>query len=423
MTFVVASQAYGLGGIYGPEELKFRAGAIGGQSPVGGYWVNWEDVFFYAGDAQAFNQFIDAYGGFKRCKLEVVIHRGPKQAAAPWKELDVAADWSLYVWNTGANFLPKIQRNEAGEAPSEPVDLEPIGEPAPTRVDLWISQRLKLADLRVPMALNVTAAKDAAQDGEIQKFVAARALAAGPMESASQAQTDVFRLMVELSDGSRLKGEAKDLKKLPLQTALGALSVPLEQIAAIESASEHASTTIRFRNGDRLTGTVNAGEWSDLKIETVLGVLTVPTRLVRICEIEPAPRRAAVTVRASGTWQTETPDKAFDADLATDWNSGSYAPAWIEADLGAPARLATLLLLPCQDIAGATTHEIWISDEPIGDDRAKARLIHTFQGETHDRQPLQYDFSNDLHARYVQIRTMQSPTWIAWWDVDIRLAE
>jgi uncharacterized protein (TIGR03067 family) len=144
--------------------------------------------------------------------------------------------------------------------------------------------------------------------------------------------------------------------------------------------------------------------------------------LAGAAEGEAAPQNARPRIRASGTWEKEIPENAFDGRLDTDWNSGTYAPAWIEADLGAAVPIECVVLIPCQDIAGATTHEVWISDRPIGDDRTKAKLIHTFKGETTNQQKLKFDFPKrpeELTARYVQIRTTQSPTWIAWWEVQI----
>jgi RNA polymerase sigma factor (sigma-70 family) len=126
-------------------------------------------------------------------------------------------------------------------------------------------------------------------------------------------------------------------------------------------------------------------------------------------------------VRASGSWATEIPENAFDGKHDTDWNAGDYAPAWIERDRGASLPLASIALFPCQDIPGATTHEVWVSNEPIGNDRSKAKLVHTFKGETTNLQALKFDFPKDLSARYVEVRTTQSPTWIAWWEVEIRV--
>jgi hypothetical protein len=130
------------------------------------------------------------------------------------------------------------------------------------------------------------------------------------------------------------------------------------------------------------------------------------------------------SARASSSWEPNTtPERAFDGNRGTYWNSGGYAPAWIEADLGAVKPLAGIVLIPVQDVAGPTTHEVWVSDEPIGDDRTKAKLIHTFQGEFKNEQPLKYDFPKELSARYVQVRTTQSPTWIAWFEIEISVRE
>jgi hypothetical protein len=47
--------------------------------------------------------------------------------------------------------------------------------------------------------------------------------------------------------------------------------------------------------------------------------------------------------------------------------------------------------------------------------------MHTFHGETTNAQRLNFEFPNEVTARYVQVRTTQSPTWIAWWEVEIRV--
>jgi hypothetical protein len=74
LAVVVPSRAFALAADYGPDEFTFRPGAIGDQVPFHGYWVNSQDFFFYAGDASAFNQFIEAYSTFKHKQLQVVIH-------------------------------------------------------------------------------------------------------------------------------------------------------------------------------------------------------------------------------------------------------------------------------------------------------------------------------------------------------------
>jgi RNA polymerase sigma factor (sigma-70 family) len=126
-------------------------------------------------------------------------------------------------------------------------------------------------------------------------------------------------------------------------------------------------------------------------------------------------------VRASSSWEPDhRPDKAFDGSGESYWNSGGHAPAWIEADLGASKPVATIRLKTVQDIPGPTVHEVWIADEPSGDDRAKAKLAHVFEGDTKNGQTLEFAFPKQMCARYVLVRTTQSPTWIAWCGVEIR---
>ncbi len=404
--------AFGLAADYGKDDLKLH-GTFAGQVPVHGYWVNWTDLFFYAGDARAFNQFVEAYSRLEHRRRKVVLHRGTKRAASPWDKgpRDIPADWSFYVWNTGRPLT-------GGSWPGEPP-----GPPAPTQIDVWVGARLKLSDLRIPAGMEVAAGPDAAGDGDIARFVAERAASSKPGQGKAPAapSPEPLRLTVELSDGSRLRGEAERVKDLSLHTDLGKVAVALAKVKAMEFAGEQGPATVRFRNGDRLSGVFDPADWDGLKLRTLLGEIHVPARLIRSCTIEPAPRRAKVTARASSSWQTETPDRAFDGKGDSDWNAGDYAPAWIEADLGTATPLAELLLIPCQDIPGPTTHEVWISDAPIGDDRKKAKLVHTFRGPTHNRQPLRFDFPSGLSARYVQIRTTQSPTWVAWCQVEIRV--
>jgi HEAT repeat protein len=134
-------------------------------------------------------------------------------------------------------------------------------------------------------------------------------------------------------------------------------------------------------------------------------------------------RKAKVHARASGTYLQHTPECAFDADRQTYWNSGNFAPQWIEADLGATVRLTSIQMTVTQLPAGETTHEVWVSDRPIGEGegRAQAKLIKTFQGHTDDSQVLQFDFSKEVFARYVQVRTTQSPSWVAWVEIELRV--
>ena len=135
--------------------------------------------------------------------------------------------------------------------------------------------------------------------------------------------------------------------------------------------------------------------------------------------LAPAPTPWKAGVRTSDAWDDKTPEKAFDDDHATMWNSASYAPAWIEKDLGAVTKLSSIALVVSQEPEGETTHEDWVSNEPIGNDRAGAKLVHTFKGNTKNLQTLKFDFPKDTTARYLEIRTTDSPSWVGWWEVEI----
>jgi hypothetical protein len=133
--------------------------------------------------------------------------------------------------------------------------------------------------------------------------------------------------------------------------------------------------------------------------------------------------KAKVVVRASNIYEKSVPEKALDGDPETTWNSGGNAPQWIEADVGGPKKLVSIMLLTdhSDKLTGDTIHEIWVSDKPIGDDRTAATLVHTFKGQAIDRQELKVAFPKEPLARFVQIRTTQTPSWVAWREIDLRV--
>ena len=134
-------------------------------------------------------------------------------------------------------------------------------------------------------------------------------------------------------------------------------------------------------------------------------------------------QKPKVVVRASNIYEKSVPEKAFDGDPGTTWNSGGNAPQWIEADVGGLKKLVSILLLTdhSDKLTGETVHEIWVSDKPIGEDRTAATLVHTFKGQASDSRELKVSFPKEPLVRFVQIRTTQSPTWVAWREIDLRV--
>ena len=115
------------------------------------------------------------------------------------------------------------------------------------------------------------------------------------------------------------------------------------------------------------------------------------------------------------------PGKAFDdppGGWNGGWNSGGWTPQWIEADLGASRRLDSILLVA---VPSPGRHEVWIANEPIGDERTKAKLVHTFRGQTQDADELTFTFPKQVSGRYVQICTTEPKCWVAWHQIELRV--
>lgn len=141
---VAVSDARALGNDYSREELGQKGQLVKGQTPVHGYWVNWEDTFFYSGDTAELNRFLEAYGKLSTGR-RVVIHPGTRKARSPWDraDRDIPIDWSYYRSNAKADAR----------------------RPVPNRLDIWLGSRIKLEELRIPEGVEVVSG------GEIEQFV------------------------------------------------------------------------------------------------------------------------------------------------------------------------------------------------------------------------------------------------------------
>jgi hypothetical protein len=125
---------------------------------------------------------------------------------------------------------------------------------------------------------------------------------------------------------------------------------------------------------------------------------------------------------ASGVYRDFDPRRAFDGDAKPGfyyWNSGDYSPQWVEVDLQQPYRLQRVNLVVAQLPDGETTHEVWISSEPIRENSEHATRVVTFEGVTRDRQWLMAWLTEPRTARYVQVRTTRSPSWVAWMEIQV----
>ena len=125
-----------------------------------------------------------------------------------------------------------------------------------------------------------------------------------------------------------------------------------------------------------------------------------------------------ITAYASRSSDNAPVGYAFDGDLNTAWNAGSWPPGWIEADLGKEYAVVHFELYVSQYPGGYTHHQILLSDNPILENN-ESIVAQDFTGVTADHQKLEFTLTTPIQARYVQIRTISSPSWLAWFEIKI----
>jgi hypothetical protein len=108
------------------------------------------------------------------------------------------------------------------------------------------------------------------------------------------------------------------------------------------------------------------------------------------------------------------PSLAVDGNPATAWIAGTGPPMWIEIDLGVPADVVEVRLRVAQTPTGATTHRVlaltgsgWVT---------VAELV----GQTSENQLLAVRPATRLDGvRSVRVETSQSPSWVAWREIEV----
>jgi hypothetical protein len=125
-----------------------------------------------------------------------------------------------------------------------------------------------------------------------------------------------------------------------------------------------------------------------------------------------------ITARASRVWEGNAAQGSVDTNPSTYWNSGRFAPQWIEFDLGSNTTLSSMNLTVEQKPDGTTTHEIYAGSQPN-----PTTLVKTLSGTTKAHQTLRVTFASPIqNVRYVRIVTTKSPSWVAWGTVTFNQA-
>lgn len=112
---------------------------------------------------------------------------------------------------------------------------------------------------------------------------------------------------------------------------------------------------------------------------------------------------------------------AVDGDVGTAWLSGAGAPQWIEVDLQQAATIGAVRLVVAQYPAeGATAHRVWTKGAGAADPYI---LREALVGTTRDGQTLEARAGTPwATVRYVRVETTESPSWVAWKEIQVLAA-
>jgi uncharacterized protein (TIGR03437 family) len=124
---------------------------------------------------------------------------------------------------------------------------------------------------------------------------------------------------------------------------------------------------------------------------------------------------------ASNTWDGTSPGSggpalAVDGNVDTFWNSGGFAPQWIEIDLPFPSIVSGVRLTVDQSPSGPTVHDLYLQS----DGKAQPQLVNEFNGVTQDQQVLTWTATQPmLGVTAVRVLTTASPSWVGWREIEI----
>ncbi len=129
----------------------------------------------------------------------------------------------------------------------------------------------------------------------------------------------------------------------------------------------------------------------------------------------PRNRSLDASATASAFIGGQEPAKAIDGLQGTSWIAGAGPPQLIDVALPATVSVDQIQLEVAQDPAGPTEHRVLVRGASGG-----FHPVRTFQGSTGDGDWLVVAPAHPLEGvRTVRIRTVASPSWVAWREVRI----
>lgn len=218
--------------------------------------------------------------------------------------------------------------------------------------------------------------------------------------------------------GWELEQRLTVLAGIRLLTSDGAYATFEENIKGSLTPGKVADLVVVSRNPLAVS---DPGELLDIRVQmTMVGGETRFCDSMVIADLC-APREAfgidSGLARASSYIPGSSPDRAFDEDPVTIWNTGSGPPQWIEVDLLKESQITGIDLTVAQDPAGRTIHQIWARGNDLS---TPFVLLTEFDGQTEQGQKLVYAAPPGLAPqRQVRILTTLSPSWVAWEKITI----
>lgn len=97
------------------------------------------------------------------------------------------------------------------------------------------------------------------------------------------------------------------------------------------------------------------------------------------------------------------------------WNAGTWGTHWIQADMGETFVLSEVMLTIAQSPNGATWHQIFLSDAPIGNSWINLTPVAVQSGNTVHGQILDLSFA-PASGRYLEIVSNGGSSWTALGD-------
>lgn len=137
---------------------------------VHGYWVNSEDVFFYAGTTTALSDFIASCSKLEDTQVEITLNVGPKKARSPWDDEDrnIVTNWSLYTAPYDVRLLAEI---DGTKTTTETLKKQIQESPATARIDIWLGGPIVTREIQIPPNIPLRASTNVMLPEDAKDFV------------------------------------------------------------------------------------------------------------------------------------------------------------------------------------------------------------------------------------------------------------